>query len=149
MSMAQIELEHAPRGAVTLLVSRSGANVSVTVPPGAWAATVRPAFGQAVLSRYQQGRELLAKEIDKAVGVWRDLAVRRRRGNCENVGWALVQVGLAAQGEGDYAAARASYEESLSIQRELGGQRQCHGSSVCDSVHMPPRATVCVWLWFL
>jgi predicted ATPase len=62
---------------------------------------------------YRRGREL-----------WTETAtLRRRLGNRENVGWAVLQVGFCAQCEGDYAAAAEAYEEVLSIAQELGYKR--------------------------
>lgn len=76
------------------------------------------------IARSLGGLSWLAGNYAKARALWNEnLAIRRRLGNCESVGWSLIQVGHATQGEGDYTAARAAYEESLAIGRNLGYKR--------------------------
>jgi CHAT domain-containing protein/Tfp pilus assembly protein PilF len=119
---ADIELEQAPRGTVTLLVTRNGANVFVTVPPGAWAIAVRPAFGAEMLSRYQQGRDLLVKEIDKALSVWRDLAVQADAANDrELAAWLLFRVGDALAAARRWDEAHAGYQAAIAAVKDHGG----------------------------
>ena len=80
--LAEIEMEQAPRGEVRLSGTRDGASFSVAVPPGAWAITVRPHLVEPMLSAYQQGKDLIAaKEIDKGVAGWRELAAQANRAN--------------------------------------------------------------------
>jgi predicted ATPase/DNA-binding SARP family transcriptional activator len=47
------------------------------------------------------------------------LAIHRRLGNRENVGWALLQAGVYAQYLGDFAAATPAYQEALALAEEL------------------------------
>jgi CHAT domain-containing protein/Tfp pilus assembly protein PilF len=119
--VADIELEQAPRAAVTLRISRSGANLSVTVPPGAWAIAVRPAFGEVLLSRYRQGRDLLAKETDQAAGVWRDLAVQAHNANDrELAAWLLFRVGDALAAARRWDEAHAAYQAAIAAVKDDG-----------------------------
>jgi predicted ATPase/DNA-binding SARP family transcriptional activator len=76
------------------------------------------------LARSLGGLAWLEQDYRRARRIWNEtLAIRRRLGNRESVGWAVLQVGFSAQCEGDYAAATAAYEECLSIGRELGYKR--------------------------
>ena len=52
-----------------------------------------------------------------------NLAIRRRLGNQEGIGWAVMQVGQAAHMSGDYAAARVAYGEALVVGRAIGYKR--------------------------
>ena len=51
------------------------------------------------------------------------LAIHRRLGNRENVGWAVLQAGVYDQYLGDFSATGAAYQEALSIAEELGYTR--------------------------
>jgi CHAT domain-containing protein/Tfp pilus assembly protein PilF len=93
--LAEIEMEQAPRGEVRLVGTRDDASFSVVVPPGAWAISVRPHFAEPLLAVYQQGKELIdAKEIDKGVAGWRELAAQADRAkDSELAAWLLLKVG--------------------------------------------------------
>jgi predicted ATPase/class 3 adenylate cyclase len=87
-------------------------------------ALLREVGDEPSIARSLGGLAWLAGNYTKARALWNEnLAIRRRLGNRESVGWSVIQVGHATQGEGDYAAARAAYEESLSIGRHLGYKR--------------------------
>ena len=87
-------------------------------------ALLREVGDEPSIARSLGGLAWLAGNYAKARALWNEnLAIRRRLGNRESVGWSVIQVGHATQGEGDYAAARAAYEESLSIGRDLGYKR--------------------------
>jgi predicted ATPase/DNA-binding SARP family transcriptional activator len=76
------------------------------------------------LARSLGGIADLEQDYRRARSIWNEtLAIRRRLGNRESVGWAVMQVGFCAQCEGDYIAASAAYEEGLSIGHELGYKR--------------------------
>jgi tetratricopeptide (TPR) repeat protein len=76
------------------------------------------------LARSLGGLAWLEERYPRTRSLWeQNLAIRRRLGNRESVGWSAINVGLAAQETGDYPAARAAYEESLAIGRELDYKR--------------------------
>jgi CHAT domain-containing protein/tetratricopeptide (TPR) repeat protein len=73
---AAVQLEQAPRGAVTFVGVRDGRSFSAVVPPDARAITVRPRLVEPMLAVYEHGRKLIAdgKEIDKGIAGWQALA---------------------------------------------------------------------------
>ena len=116
---ADVELEQAPRGEVQLFLSRSGKNLSVTVPPGTWAISVRPPFGEPLLSRYQHGRELLDKQIDRAAELWRDLAAEASAAP-EQAAWLLVKTGDALTAARRWDVARDAYRSAYDVVQASG-----------------------------
>ena len=76
------------------------------------------------LARSLGGLAWLEQDYRKAEVLWNEtLALRRRLGNRESIGWALLQVGFCAQCQGDYIAAAVALEECLSIAQDLGYKR--------------------------
>jgi predicted ATPase/class 3 adenylate cyclase len=76
------------------------------------------------LARSLGGLAWLENDFRRSRTLWQEtLALRRRLGNRESVGWALIQVGFCAWHEGDYPSARKAYEEALAIARDLGYKR--------------------------
>ena len=73
--LAEIEVEHAPRGTVTLLGSRGAQRLAIVVPAGRWRITGRPAMSARMSELYTSGRALAtAGKIDEAVAAWRSAA---------------------------------------------------------------------------
>jgi predicted ATPase/DNA-binding SARP family transcriptional activator len=77
------------------------------------------------LARSLGGIAWLEPDFRRARKLWSEtLELRRRLGNRESIGWALLQVGFCAQCQGDYPAAAGAYEEMLSVAEELGYKRK-------------------------
>ena len=88
------------------------------------AALLREVGDEPSIARSLGGLAALEEHSAKARVLWEEnLAIRRRLGNREGVGWSAIQVGSAAQSGGDYEAARAAYQESLAVGRGLGYKR--------------------------
>src|SRR5579872_2786482 len=80
--LAEAEVEQGPRGAVTLLGSRQAESKVWILNPSVWGITVRPNFGEPLLSRYHEG-QLLAKagKLNEAAERWRAAAVEVEKSN--------------------------------------------------------------------
>ena len=76
------------------------------------------------LARSLGGLAWLENDLRRARVLWQErVAIGRRLANRESVGWALINLGFSASGEGDYPAAREAFDEALGIARELGYKR--------------------------
>ena len=75
--LALLEIEQAPRGAVTLSGRTGAQERSWTLGQDEWRATARPNFQPALLAVYDDGRKLAdAGKLQQAVGMWRTASVR-------------------------------------------------------------------------
>jgi CHAT domain-containing protein/Tfp pilus assembly protein PilF len=120
--LAEIEVEQAPRGAVRLSGTRDGGSFSVLVPPGAWEITVRPQLAEPLLSAYQQGKELIAaKEIDKGVTGWRELAAQANKANdWKLAAWLFLRVGDTLTTARRRDEAHANYGVAIEALKDRG-----------------------------
>jgi CHAT domain-containing protein/tetratricopeptide (TPR) repeat protein len=74
--LADVEIEHSPRGPITLLGARAGAELSWTLPPVPLGLTARPALAGPLLSSYEEGRSLIRSgQVVEGADRWRALAV--------------------------------------------------------------------------
>jgi CHAT domain-containing protein/Tfp pilus assembly protein PilF len=112
--LAEIEMEQAPRGEMRLSGTRNGMSFSVLVPPGAWAITVRPHLVEPALSAYQQGQALVAaKETDKGIAAWRELAAADQAQYWELAAWLLLKVGDTLASARKWDEAHAAYGAAI------------------------------------
>ena len=110
----EVEMEQGPRGEVRLLGTRDGASFSVLVAPGAWAITVRPNLVEPRLSAYQQGKDLIAaKQIDKGLAGWRELAAQANANDLELATWLFQRMGDTLATARRWDEAHADYRASI------------------------------------
>jgi CHAT domain-containing protein/Tfp pilus assembly protein PilF len=123
--LADIEMEQAPRGDLTLLGTRDGARFSVVVPPGTWGITARPHFAERWLLLYQEGKDLIAvKEIDKGVATWSELSAQASKANdLELAGWLLLRVADTLATPGRWDEAHSAYQVALGAAKKHGEPR--------------------------
>jgi CHAT domain-containing protein/Tfp pilus assembly protein PilF len=88
---AQVEIEQAPRGPVTLRGRRGWRALTVTLPPGAWGLAVRPALAAPALADFETARAAQAKaDAASSARAWQSLAERLAG---DAAAWALTQAG--------------------------------------------------------
>jgi CHAT domain-containing protein/tetratricopeptide (TPR) repeat protein len=88
-ALAVVELEQAPRGAVTLRGVRSGRSRSWTVPPGGWGLEVRPRLDRGAEAPFGRAR---AGDPAAQAPAWEALAGQLA---ADGAAWALVNAGRA------------------------------------------------------
>ena len=112
---ADIEMEQAPRGDVTLSGTRDGKSFAVRVPLGAWEITVRPQLVAPQLSAYEEGKRLIAaKEIDRGIAAWRELAAQSSNANDPVLAaWLFLRVGDTLGAARNFDEAHAAYRTAL------------------------------------
>jgi CHAT domain-containing protein/Tfp pilus assembly protein PilF len=77
--LQEVEREQAPRGPLMLIGTREGVPLEVSLPPGSWRLKCRPPMDSGDLEGYEEGgRRVLAEDHDKALALWRDVALARR-----------------------------------------------------------------------
>jgi CHAT domain-containing protein/Tfp pilus assembly protein PilF len=111
-ALARVELEQAPRGAVTLHGRRGWRRHSWTVPPGSWGLEVRPRLDGAGEALSARARDLGA-DPPAAARAWQSLAERLA---ADAAAWAHLQAGrawLAARQADAAARAFAAAESAL------------------------------------
>jgi CHAT domain-containing protein/Tfp pilus assembly protein PilF len=93
----EVAVEQAPRGRVRLKINRGEAQILIDVPFDDWDIKARPRFSPRALTKYLQGRgRLEAKDLDKAVRVWRELATELSAANDhESAAWLLRRTAYA------------------------------------------------------
>jgi CHAT domain-containing protein/tetratricopeptide (TPR) repeat protein len=70
--LGRLELEQAPRGVVTLYGTRGGGRQEWVLPPSRWGLRARPHLPEALLTLYEQGRNLIAvKDLEGGSRHWR------------------------------------------------------------------------------
>ena len=80
--LAEIEIEQAPRGPVTLMGFRAGQRFSGYASPGEWKIIARPQVPEALLASYHDGMRLVAaKEIEKGTKTWQAVADKAQLSN--------------------------------------------------------------------
>lgn len=95
-----LEIEQAPRGAVTLLVERDGARRQVTLPLGRWSLETRPRLPDELVEAYLAGRSASQSkdtaEAARGRALWRALARQvAERGDARSAAWLLLRVAQA------------------------------------------------------
>lgn len=98
-----LELEQAPRGAVTLELRRGGRRLDAELPAGGWRLTARPPLGDEHRALYRGARN--APPADAAEARLQLADALAQRGRREDAAWFRVQAvaPLVAAGEGDEA----------------------------------------------
>jgi len=112
--LADVELEQAPRGPVTLSGTRGQEALSWTLPPGPWGLEVRPLLVRELLSLYEEGRELVeAGRPGEGVEQWRQTARSAREGSDGlSAAWLLLRTGLALAEAGNVPDADAAFVDA-------------------------------------
>ena len=113
--LAEIEIEEAPRGSVTLTGIRDGQSFSATLPPGEWKIMARPHVPEALLASYQEGIRLnAAKEIEKGTKTWQEVAARAQSSHDPVLGyWLSLRVADVLAEARRWDAADAAYREAM------------------------------------
>jgi CHAT domain-containing protein/Tfp pilus assembly protein PilF len=120
--LIEIEVEQASRGETTVIGNRGGASLSVTVRPGPWGITARARLREPLLSAYEEGKRLVAaKEVDKGVAAWRQLAEQATRvDDWQLAGWLLRKVGDALANVQKWDDAHSSYQAAIEALEQHG-----------------------------
>jgi hypothetical protein len=96
--VAELEVEQAPRGQVTVIVRRNEDSLRLEMPRLDWEMVTRPRFGEVDLAAYEEGRTL-ADGKDPAQGLerWRATALTlAANGNAADAAWLLYRVARTA-----------------------------------------------------
>jgi CHAT domain-containing protein/Tfp pilus assembly protein PilF len=122
--LVEIELEQASRGETTVIGIRGSASFSIIVPWGTWGITARAHLIEPLLSAYEEGKRLIAaKEIDKGLANWREMAERATRVNDgELAAWLLRKVGDALADVRRWDEAHASYQAAIEVLEQRGAR---------------------------
>lgn len=113
--LVAVEIEEAPRGAVTLSGRRGAGTATWTLPPGSSGLTVRPALSEELLALYEDGKKrITAKEIAAGVAAWRGAAEEaKEEGKRWLAAWFLSKVGSALGELLRWSEADAAYGEAI------------------------------------
>ena len=125
--MVEIEVEQAPRGALTLAGTRGSEHLSAAMGPGSWGISSRPQLPPDLLAAYQEGVRLLAlKQTEAGADAWqRAAAATAAAGSPEIASWLYLQVAKALLPEktdsrtakGDGSRRFAAYERAVETAR--------------------------------
>ncbi len=109
----RLEIEHAPRGAVELVVERGGERVRLTAHPGIWEARVRPSLSETELLAYDQGKaDDDEGNLEGGGDRWRELlAAAPGRGDLQC--WILLRIAEALTKHQEWVRANEAYEEAI------------------------------------
>ena len=124
--LLEVELEQAPRGALTLTGTRGGEQLQVQMPPGLWKLSTRPGLTPAELEAYDQGHS-----------AWRQLASAwGSSGQPVKASWLWLRLATAA-GEGrDWPVADEAFDQALDQARSSWDALKAWVlSSRADSLH--------------
>jgi CHAT domain-containing protein/Tfp pilus assembly protein PilF len=108
-----VELEEAPRGAVTLSALRGDVALDIVLPPGDWEALVRPQMPPEVLERYRQSRQAAGKPGDGLAPLEQAVAAARRLGDRGLLRWLLAASADMLALSHQWSSAAAAYGEAL------------------------------------
>ncbi len=115
----QLEVEQAPRGAVTLRGTRNGGSVEWVLPPGPWGIRARPTLPEALLALYRQGGDAIAAgERETGAGHWRAalrlaLETADRRQDPLTAAWLEGRLARELAAAKDWPAADAAWERAI------------------------------------
>jgi CHAT domain-containing protein/Tfp pilus assembly protein PilF len=85
-----VEIEQGPRAAVTVRGERARKSTTFDVASGSWGIKVRPRFDEEALQAYLQGREAVgAKQLEKGLSLWGEMAKSAQSANATTVAWWL------------------------------------------------------------
>ncbi len=109
----RLEIEHAPRGSVELVVERADERAKLTVHPGIWVARVRPVLSEKDLLAYDRGRVLIGEgNLDEGIDRWQEvLAAASGRGDVPS--WILLRTAEALSKQQEWARANQAYEQAI------------------------------------
>jgi CHAT domain-containing protein/Tfp pilus assembly protein PilF len=121
----ELELEHAPRGAVTLEGTRNGAPFSVVMPNQDWVVSVFPPLDEAALAAYREGRALVdGPDPGPGFAGWRALAgALRNDGRRDLASWLFLKLARFAALRSSWAVADAAFGDALDAAADDAGAR--------------------------
>jgi CHAT domain-containing protein/Tfp pilus assembly protein PilF len=114
--LRQIEIEQAPRGAVTLRGTREGQNGTWTLPAGSWGIRARPTLPDALLVLYRQGQERIAAgELAPGAERWRSAVEAARGKDPLRAAWLASRLAGEFAGAKRWPEADAAWESALQL----------------------------------
>ena len=118
--LAEVELEEAPRGTVTLagIRERISKKFSATLAPGDWKISIRPQMSDALLVGYEDGRRrIAANDTEAGTKIWRDVAVKADEAMVRC--WISVRTADVLASAQRWAQADAAYREVIELGTRL------------------------------
>lgn len=122
--LAQIEIEQAPRGKVTLEGLWGTERRSWTIGPAVWGIETRPNFQGKLLGIYQQGQELsVAGKFREAAARWREGAVEAKSNPAESIGpWLLFHAADMLAKQSQFDDADDAYQQAVQMAEKTDSQ---------------------------
>lgn len=113
--LAEVGIEQAPRGTVTLQGSRGGEEKSWSVPPGIWGIEARPALEPDLLELYERGRRRIASgDLDTGTRLWRSaLEFLERQVAEEDASWLEGRLAEVFAAAGRWPEADTAWERAV------------------------------------
>jgi CHAT domain-containing protein/tetratricopeptide (TPR) repeat protein len=95
--LAEIAVEQAPRGVVTLEGTRGDGQFTAAMPPGDWGISSRPRMAAPVLAAYREGSGWIGGgEVEKGIAIWRRGAtLATRNGAPETAAWLSLKIAMS------------------------------------------------------
>lgn len=113
--LAQVEINQAPLGRVTLLGSRNGETRAWVLPPGMWSLWARPGLPRSLLALYRQGESRIAAgDFEGGTRQWRSaMEAALRQNDPLRASWIEARLGREFAGAGRWTEAEQRLEAAV------------------------------------
>ncbi|MBP7868154.1 MAG: tetratricopeptide repeat protein [Acidobacteria bacterium] len=120
--LAELEMEQAPRGEVTLSGLRPAGPFKAVLQPGDWGILSRPPFGEEFLAAYRDGkRSMDAKEVERGLALWKEAAEKLKNIHEPLQACCLLfMAGDVLAGARKWEGAQAAYGQAIGLSGEAG-----------------------------
>ncbi len=112
--LVEVEMEQAPRGALTLSGTREGRRLLVSLSPGKWKVEARPRLAESELELYQRAQALIVEgELAQGLSLWRRMVSGDGEGGDPyKAVWLLLALAKTAGASGDWATVERAFEDA-------------------------------------